>query len=260
MVALWSYGPVKSLSLPMKKSGGRNNSGRITSRHRGGGHRRRYRLVSFDRRPFEKQIGCVVRFEYDPNRNAALALIAYTSGRLSYTLAIQGLRVGATVVNGIAGDFAAGNAMALSLMPPGSLVCSLRFYPTLTSRVAVSGGSFAQLLRRYNDRYSVLKLPSGEKRLFRSNLWAVFGIPLSATAMRVPLGSKAGRTRWLGFRPSVRGVAMNPVDHPHGGGQGKTSGGRPSVSPWARLTKGFVTKPRRFASPLIYKHRKLKEK
>ena len=257
MVKLWSGISVKTLSLPLNKSGGRNNRGRITSRHLGGGHRRRHRVITFDRSPFQNQIGSVIRVEHDPNRTSALVLIIYASGTLSYGLAVHGLVPGSTVMNGVSGDFIHGNSMALGSMPPGSIICSLKFYPTAESRVAIAAGSSAQLLRRFDSRYSLIKLPSGEKRLFSSALWAVFGIPLARDSLKLRLSSKAGRTRWLGVRPSVRGVAMNPVDHPHGGGQGKTSGGRPSVSPWAILTKGYVTKPRRFTSRLVYRHRKL---
>lgn len=256
MISLWRGKPIRALTVSLKKSGGRNNLGHITIRHSGGGHKRFYRMVSLDRSSFRGQIGSVIRFEYDPSRSAPLSLIVYDSGTAAYNLAVQGMSLNSVIVNDSVAEFLPGNSMPIKSVPPGSLICSFPFFLGSGSFVACAAGAIAQVLRTIKDS-TLIKLPSGERRFFSSSIWAVLGTPLISEELKGVISSKAGRTRWLGRRPSVRGVAMNPVDHPHGGGQGKTSGGRPSVSPWGMLTKGYVTSPLRFASRNIYKHRRL---
>jgi len=253
---LWRGKSFKKLTKSIKKSGGRNFKGRITTRHFGGGHSYRTRIVDFDRSTFNTQPSWIKRFEYAPGRTGTLALLVYKEGSISYVLASNGLKLGQMIGNGINFDTLPGNSLPLTHVPPGTIMHSVNFRPGSKSGVARAGGTFVQMLRRYNDRYSLMKIPSGEKRLFQSELWGTIGTVMPVNVLKKQIKFKAGANRWRGIRPSVRGVAMNPVDHPHGGGQGKTSGGRPSVSPWARLTKGFVTKPKRFTKSIVYRHRK----
>jgi len=250
---IWKGKVVKSLTVRLKKSSGRNNSGVITLRHRGGGHPSKYRLIDFDRSAFNGKYAFVKRIEYDPSRNVPIALVCYENGVLSYVLCPVGIRPGSMIGNGILFESYNGNSSSLANIPPGTLIHSFGFAPVLRSGLARAAGAFGQVLKRFGRHYIMLKIPSGQKRFFHVSIWASIGIPLALKELKPVYVYKAGRNRWLGYRPSVRGVAMNPIDHPHGGGQGKTSGGRPSVSPWAILTKGFVTKPKRFASKLIYK-------
>jgi large subunit ribosomal protein L2 len=254
---IWKGRPVKALTRITYSSGGRNCYGKITCRHKGGRSAINYRLLDTNREQYTNHVARLLRVEKDPRRTAAINLFMYENGILTYNIATQGLKISSFILNGPLAEPTSGSAMALANVPPGTLICCLQFFPRTRSHVAMAGGSFAQLLRRVDDRYSLVKLPSGERRFFSSAIWAVVGVPISVGEFSTPISSKAGRNRWLGIRPSVRGVAMNPVDHPHGGGQGKTSGGRPSVSPWGRLTKGRVTKPLRFQSSLVYKSRKL---
>lgn len=251
---LWFGKSVKSLCVKVNSKAGRNLGGRITVRHRIGGHAKKYRFVDFDRKFFNGLGGLIKRVEYDPNRNVPIALVCYENGVLSYILCPVGLRVGSVVGSGVVFESYNGNSLPLSHIPPGTLVHSFAFTPFARSGIARSAGTFGQVLKRFGRDYVMLKIPSGQKRFFHVSIWASIGVPMSITDLKPNKIYKAGRNIWLGYRPSVRGVAMNPVDHPHGGGQGKTSGGRPSVSPWAILTKGYVTGSKRFKTKLIYKN------
>ncbi|ALG69811.1 50S ribosomal protein L2 [Azospirillum thiophilum] len=249
---LWKGKPVKTLTEGLTKSGGRNNTGRITARRMGGGHKRVYRLVDFKRRKFD--IPAVVeRLEYDPNRTAFIALIKYQDGTLSYILAPQRLKVGDTVVSGEKVDVKPGNAMPLRNIPVGSIVHNVELKAGKGGQVARSAGTYLQLVGR-DGGYAQLKLPSGELRVVRGECMATLGAVSNPDQMNTNLG-KAGRNRWLGKRPSVRGVAMNPIDHPHGGGEGRTSGGRHPVTPWGKPTKGKKTRHNKKTDGLILRRR-----
>ena len=230
--------PVKTLTKGLSKSGGRNNHGRITSRRRGGGAKRTYRIVDFKRNRFEAAV--VERLEYDPNRSAFIALIKYPNDDLSYILAPQRLAAGDTVVAGDRVDVKPGNAMPLSAMPIGTIIHNVEMKQGKGGQLARSAGTYVQLVRR-DQGYAILRLTSGEQRLVRSECMATVGAVSNPDNSNIKL-AKAGRNRWLGKRPSVRGVAMNPVDHPHGGGEGRTSGGRHPVTPWGKPTKGKRTR------------------
>ncbi|MBL6954091.1 MAG: 50S ribosomal protein L2 [Alphaproteobacteria bacterium] len=230
--------PVKSLTVGLSKSGGRNNYGRITARRRGGGAKRSYRIVDFKRRRFEP--ATVERLEYDPNRSAFIALIRYPDDELSYILAPQRLAPGDSVVSGERVDVKPGNAMPLASIPVGTIVHNVEMKPGKGGQLARSAGTYVQLVGR-DQGYAILRLTSGEQRLVRSECMATVGAVSNPDKSNVKL-AKAGRNRWLGKRPSVRGVAMNPVDHPHGGGEGRTSGGRHPVTPWGKPTKGKRTR------------------
>ncbi len=236
---LWKGKPVKALTEGLHKSGGRNNKGRITTRHIGGGHARRYRMVDFKRRTFDVP-AVVERLEYDPNRTAFLALIKYQDGTQAYILAPQRLQVGDSVVAGEKVDVKPGNAMQLKNIPVGTIVHNVEMRPGKGGQIARSAGAYVQIVGR-DSGYAQLKLSSGEQRLVPQECMATVGAVSNADHTNVKLG-KAGRKRWLGVRPSVRGVAMNPVDHPHGGGEGRTSGGRHPVTPWGKGTKGTKTR------------------
>ncbi|MDP7546182.1 MAG: 50S ribosomal protein L2, partial [Alphaproteobacteria bacterium] len=230
--------PVKALTVGLSKSGGRNNHGRITARRRGGGAKRSYRIVDFKRRRFET--ATVERLEYDPNRSAFIALIRYPDGELSYILAPQRLAPGDRVVAGERVDVKPGNAMPLASMPVGTIVHNVEMKPGKGGQMARSAGTYVQLVGR-DQGYAILRLTSGEQRLVRAECMATVGAVSNPDKSNIKL-AKAGRNRWLGKRPSVRGVAMNPVDHPHGGGEGRTSGGRHPVTPWGKPTKGKRTR------------------
>ncbi|MBT4686984.1 MAG: 50S ribosomal protein L2 [Rhodospirillaceae bacterium] len=230
--------PVKTLTKGLSKSGGRNNHGRITSRRRGGGAKRTYRIVDFKRNRFEAAV--VERLEYDPNRSAFIALIKYPNDDLSYILAPQRLAAGDTVVAGDRVDVKPGNAMPLSAMPIGTIIHNVEMKQGKGGQLARSAGTYVQLVGR-DQGYAILRLTSGEQRLVRSECMATVGAVSNPDNSNIKL-AKAGRNRWLGKRPSVRGVAMNPVDHPHGGGEGRTSGGRHPVTPWGKPTKGKRTR------------------
>ncbi len=249
---LWKGKPVKSLTEGLTKSGGRNNTGRITARRIGGGHKRVYRLVDFKRRKFDVP-AVVERLEYDPNRTAFIALIKYQDGTLSYILAPQRLKVGDTVVSGEKVDVKPGNAMPLRSIPVGSVVHNVELKAGKGGQVARSAGTYLQLVGR-DGGYAQLKLPSGELRVVRGECMATIGAVSNPDQMNTNLG-KAGRNRWLGVRPSVRGVAMNPIDHPHGGGEGRTSGGRHPVTPWGKPTKGKKTRHNKKTDGLILRRR-----
>ncbi len=234
--------PEKSLTRPLKKSGGRNNHGRITSRHRGGGHKRRYRLVDFRRKKHDVTAE-VLSIEYDPNRSARIALLQYSDGEKSYILAPSGLRVGAKVASGDKAEAAPGNALPLRSIPLGTEIHNLELTPGRGAQLIRSAGAAAVLANREGG-YALVKLPSGEIRRIHEECYATVGQVGNTDHMNVSSG-KAGRTRWRGRRPSVRGVAMNPVDHPMGGGEGKSKGGggrHHPVSPWGQLAKGYKTR------------------
>lgn len=231
--------PEKSLLSPIKKTGGRNNNGRITSRRRGGGHKRRYREIDFKRR----KLGVpskVASIEYDPNRSARIALLHYIDGEKRYILSPNGLKVGDAVVAGPEADIKPGNALPLDKIPVGTTVHNVELVSGRGGQMARSAGSGAQLMAKDGD-YATLKLPSGEMRMVRRECYATIGQVGNLDHENIVWG-KAGKSRWMGRRPSVRGVAMNPVDHPHGGGEGKSSGGRHPVTPWGRPTKGYKTR------------------
>ncbi len=249
---LWKGKPVKSLTEGLTKSGGRNNTGRITARRMGGGHKRVYRLVDFKRRKFDVP-AIVERLEYDPNRSAFIALIKYEDGTLSYILAPQRLKVGDTVVAGEKVDVKPGNAMPLKNIPVGSVLHNVELKPGKGGQLARSAGTYLQLVGR-DGGYAQLKLPSGELRMVRGECMATLGAVSNPDNMNTNKG-KAGRNRWLGIRPSVRGVAMNPIDHPHGGGEGRTSGGRHPVTPWGKPTKGKKTRHNKKTDGLILRRR-----
>ncbi|RMD63201.1 MAG: 50S ribosomal protein L2 [Alphaproteobacteria bacterium] len=244
--------PVKTLTEGLTKKGGRNNTGRITARRRGGGHKRLYRVVDFRRRKYDVPAK-VVRLEYDPNRTAFIALIEYEDGELSYILAPQRLDVGDTVVSGARVDIKPGNAMPLSAIPVGTIVHNVELKPGKGGQIARSAGTYVQLVGR-DAGYALLRLSSGEVRMVRGECMATVGAVSNPDQANITL-AKAGRRRWLGKRPAVRGVAMNPIDHPHGGGEGRTSGGRHPVTPWGKPTKGAKTRRNKRTDSLIVRRR-----
>lgn len=231
--------PEKSLLCPLPKTGGRNNQGRITTRFRGGGHKRQYRLIDFKRNKLDIPAK-VFSIEYDPNRGARIALLHYVDGEKRYILAPQNLKVGDEVISSETADIKPGNAMSLKVMPLGSLVHNVEMKPGKGGQLARGAGNYCQVMAKEGS-YTLLKLPSGEMRLVLSTCKATVGQLSNSDHNSISLG-KAGRTRWLGRRPHVRGVAMNPVDHPLGGGEGRSSGGRHPVSPWGMPAKGFKTR------------------
>ncbi|MFN8831248.1 MAG: 50S ribosomal protein L2 [Labrys sp. (in: a-proteobacteria)] len=249
--------PVKTLTEGLNKSGGRNNLGRVTSFRKSGGHKQSYRLVDFKRRK-HGVAATVERIEYDPNRTAFIALIKYADGELSYILAPQRLAVGDTVVSGASVDVKPGNAMPVSAMPVGTIVHNVELKQGKGGAIARSAGSYAQIVGR-DGAYVIVRLNSGEQRLVHGGCLATVGAVSNPDHMNTSLG-KAGRSRWLGVKPSVRGVAMNPIDHPHGGGEGRTSGGRHPVTPWGKGTKGTKTRSNKSTSKFIIASRHAKKK
>ena len=250
---LWKGKPVKGLTEGQTGTGGRNNHGRITSRFRGGGHKQAYRTVDFKRRKFDVP-ATVERLEYDPNRTAFIALVKYADGELAYILAPQRLRVGDTVVAGARADIKPGNAMPLGAIPVGTIVHNIEMKAGAGGKIARSAGTYAQLVGK-DSGYAQIKLMSGEVRLVRGECMASIGPVSNPDNMNQKIG-KAGRMRWLGFRPHNRGVVMNPVDHPLGGGEGRSSGGRHPVSPWGKPTKGYKTRGNKRTDDLIIRRRK----
>ena len=250
--ALHKGDPIKSLTEGLRKKGGRNNTGRITARRIGGGHKRRYRMVDF-RRTKVDVTATVERLEYDPNRTAFIALLKYEDGELAYILAPQRLSVGDTVIAGSAVDIRPGNAMPLKNIPVGTIVHNVELKPGKGGQMARSAGAYVSLVGK-DQGYAQLKLPSGELRLVRGECMATVGAVSNQDHQNVKLG-KAGRKRWQGKRPAVRGVAMNPIDHPHGGGEGRTSGGRHPVTPWGKPTKGKRTRSNKRTDKLIMRRR-----
>lgn len=249
---LWKGKPCKSLTRGLKKTGGRNNTGRITSWHRGGGHKKLYRFVDFKRNKSDVE-ATVQRIEYDPNRTAFIALVEYSDKELSYILAPQGLSAGDKVLSSESADIKVGNSLSLKNIPVGTIVHNVEMKPMKGGQLARSAGSFITLVGK-DSGYAQLKMPSGELRIVSLECKATIGVVSNSDQKNTKIG-KAGRSRWLGRRPVVRGVAMNPVDHPHGGGEGKTSGGRHPVTPWGKPTKGKKTRNNKFTSKFIIKRR-----
>jgi large subunit ribosomal protein L2 len=249
---LWKGKPKKALTEGLRGKGGRNNTGRTTMRWRGGGHKRRYRIIDFKRDKLDMP-AVVERLEYDPNRTAFIALIRYRDGEFAYILAPQRLNRGDTVVSGARVDVKPGNAMPLSAMPVGTIIHNVEMKPSKGGQIARSAGTYAQLVGR-DQGYALLRLASGELRMVRAECRATVGAVSNPDQQNVVI-AKAGRNRWLGRRPSVRGVAMNPIDHPHGGGEGRTSGGRHPVTPWGKPTKGKKTRHNKATDRLIVRRR-----
>ena len=250
---LYKGKPEKSLTEGLSGKGGRNNAGRITARRRGGGHKRRYRKVDFKRRKLDVA-ATVERIEYDPNRSAFIALITYADGEKSYILAPQRLNVGDTVVSGEKADIKPGNALPMQNIPVGTIIHNIELKAGAGGQLARSAGTYVQLIGK-DQGYAQLRLTSGEIRMVRAECMATIGAVSNPDQANIKLG-KAGRKRWLGKRPSVRGVAMNPVDHPHGGGEGRSSGGRHPVTPWGVPTKGKRTRSNKKTDRLIMRRRK----
>ena len=246
--------PVKKLTKGLTKSGGRNNTGRITSWHKGGGHKRKYRIVDFKRVKHDIQAS-IERIEYDPNRSSFIALIKYEDGQKSYILSPQKIRVGDKVISGKKVDIKPGNAMPISSIPLGTLLHNVELKPGKGGQIARAAGTYVQLIGR-DQGYSILRLSSGEVRLVLSTCMATIG-SVSNSDNKNRNDGKAGRSRWMGRRPHVRGVAMNPIDHPHGGGEGRTSGGRHPVTPWGKPTKGKRTRSNKKTDRLIVRRRKV---
>jgi large subunit ribosomal protein L2 len=255
--ALHKGKPIKGLTEGKSSTGGRNNKGRITVRWRGGGHKRAYRLVDFKRRKVDMP-AVVERLEYDPNRTAFIALIRYEDGELSYILAPQRLSVGDTVISAQRADVKPGNAMPLYSMPIGTIIHNVEMKPGRGGQIARSAGTYAQYVGR-DSGYALLRLNSGEQRLVHQNCIATVGAVSNPDHGNISIG-KAGRNRWLGKMPSVRGVAMNPVDHPHGGGEGRSSGGRHPVTPWGKPTKGKRTRSNKRTDRFIARSRHARKK
>jgi large subunit ribosomal protein L2 len=247
--------PEKSLVRPLKKSGGRNSYGRVTAYHRGGGHKRRYRLIDFKRNKLEVPAK-VATIEYDPNRTTRIALLHYVDGEKRYILAPQDLRVGDMVVSSATADIKPGNTLPLANIPTGTLVHNVEMKPGKGGQMARAAGSAAQLMAK-EGKQAHLKLPSGEVRMVPVDCRATIGQLSNVEQENVSLG-KAGRKRWVGKRPHVRGVVMNPVDHPMGGGEGKSSGGRHPCTPWGVPTKGYKTRKPKASDRYIVKHRSKK--
>jgi large subunit ribosomal protein L2 len=245
--------PIKTLTEGKHSTGGRNNDGRITSRFRGGGHKKAYRLVDFKRKKLDVP-AVVERLEYDPNRTAHIALIKYNDGELSYILAPQKLKVGDTVIASAGADVKPGNAMPLANVPIGTFIHNVEMKPGKGGQMARSAGTYAQLVGR-DAGYAQIKLSSGEMRVVPTGCMATIGAVSNPDHMNQNLG-KAGRKRWMGKRPHNRGVVMNPVDHPHGGGEGRTSGGRHPVSPWGQVAKGGKTRHNKKTDQFIIRRRK----
>jgi large subunit ribosomal protein L2 len=246
--------PEKNLTTALRKTGGRNNKGRTTMRHRGGGHRRRYRIIDFKRNKFDIP-SKVATIEYDPNRSAYIALLHYVDGEKRYILSPAGLKVGDELISGADVELKIGNSLSLKNIPAGMVVHNVELIQGKGGQIVRSAGTAARIMAR-DDGYVTLKLPSGEVRMVPENCMATLGQVGNRTHNQVVSG-KAGRTRWLGRRPKVRGVAMNPVDHPMGGGEGKSSGGRHPVSPTGVLAKGYKTrKKNKKSNELIVKRRK----
>jgi large subunit ribosomal protein L2 len=245
--------PEKSLMEPLKKTGGRNNHGRVTSWCRGGGHKRRYRIIDFRR----EKLGIpakVASIEYDPNRSARIALLHYVDGEKRYIVAPLGLEVGHELVSGPDVEVKSGNAMPLQSVPLGTAVHNLELIPGKGAQVARTAGAECQVMAK-EGRFATVRLPSGEMRMFDTRCYCTIGKVGNIDHENEVVG-KAGKSRWLGRRPSVRGVAMNPIDHPMGGGEGKTSGGRHPCTPWGKATKGLKTRKKKSSDNLIVRRRK----
>jgi len=254
---LYKGKPVKKLTEGLSSKGGRNNTGRITVRHQGGGHKRTYRLIDFKRRKWDVAAK-IERLEYDPNRTAFIALVTYEDGEQAYILAPQRVKVGDAVIAGEVTDIKPGNAMLLKSVPVGTIIHNVEMKPEKGGQIARSAGSYAQIVGR-DGPYAIVRLNSGEQRLIHGNCMATVGAVSNPDNSNTNMG-KAGRSRWLGRRPTVRGVAMNPVDHPHGGGEGRTSGGRHPVTPWGKPTKGKKTRTNKGSDKFIMRSRHQRKK
>lgn len=254
--ALYKGKPVKALTEGKTRNGGRNNKGRITARRIGGGHKQRYRMIDFKRT--REGRAKVERLEYDPNRTAFIALITYDDGQQSYIIAPQRLAPGDFVVSGDKVDVKPGNCMPMANIPVGTIIHNIELKIGKGAQIARSAGTYAQLIGR-DSGYAQLKLSSGEMRMVRAECRATIGAVSNQDQQNIDLG-KAGRKRWLGKRPSVRGVAMNPFDHPHGGGEGRTSGGRHPVTPWGKPTKGRKTRRNKATDKYVIRDRRAKKK
>jgi len=244
---------VRALKAPLSKSGGRNNRGRVTARRRGGGHKRTYRIIDFKRDKFEIPAR-VASIQYDPNRSANIALLNYADGEKRYILSPLGLKVGDTIMSGAAPEIHVGNSMPLDKVPLGTLIHNVEMKRGKGGQLARGAGTYAQLVAKEGE-YGQVRLPSGEVRMIRLECRATLGQVGNTDHENISIG-KAGRSRWLGKRPKVRGVAMNPVDHPMGGGEGKSSGGRHPCTPWGKPTKGYKTRKKKLSDALIVKRRK----
>jgi len=255
--SLYKGKPVKALTEGKNATGGRNNNGRITVRFRGGGHKQAYRKVDFKRRKFDVNAR-VERIEYDPNRTGFIALLKYDDGELAYILAPQRLAEGDIVVAGEHVDVKPGNAMPLGNMPIGTIVHNIELKIGKGAQIARSAGAYAQIVGR-DQEYVILRLNSAEQRLVHGKCMATVGAVSNSDHMNTSIG-KAGRTRWLGWRPHNRGVSMNPIDHPHGGGEGRTSGGRHPVTPWGFPTKGKKTRKNKSTTKFIVSSRHARKK
>ena len=248
--------PERKLTVALRKTGGRNNFGRITSRRRGGGHRRRYRIIDFKRNKFDIK-GNVISVEYDPNRSSRIALIEYEDKERRYILAADGMKLGDSIISSLDNKipFKVGNNTSMKNIPEGLSIHNIELKPLKGAQLARSAGTYARIMAKENGMVTI-KLPSGEMRMVNENCQATIGVVGNKNNENIKIG-KAGRSRWLGRRPKVRGVAMNPVDHPHGGGEGKTSGGRHPVSPWGTPAKGYKTrKKNKPSNKFIVKRRK----
>ncbi len=244
--------PEKSLLVTLKKSGGRNSYGRVTARHIGGGHKQKYRIIDFRRNKLDIP-AIVATIEYDPNRSARIALLNYVDGEKRYILAPNNLKVGDKIIASEEADIKPGNALPIRAIPLGTIIHNIELKVGKGGQLARSAGTFAQLMNKEGG-YAQIKLPSGEVRMILQGCMATIGQVGNLDSEKVSLG-KAGRARWLGRRPKVRGVAMNPVDHPHGGGEGRTSGGRHPVTPWGIPTKGYKTRTNKRSTRFIIKKR-----
>ena len=254
---LYKGKPFAGLTQKSKKSGGRNNQGRITTRHIGGGHKRKYRIIDF-KRDKDNINAKVERLEYDPNRNANIALLLYSDGERRYIIAPKNLKTGDSVVSGKDSTINVGNSLPLKNIPVGTQVHCIEMKPGKGAQIARSAGTVAQIAALEGE-YATLKLKSGEMRKINSNCRATIG-EVGNSEYNLQSYGKAGAKRWLGIRPTVRGVAMNPIDHPHGGGEGKTSGGRDPVSPWGTPTKGYKTRSNKRTSSMIIRRRASKRR
>ena len=251
--SLWKGSSYKPLTKGQSVTGGRNNFGRITSRHKGGGQKHKYRVIDFLRKK-KNILGLVERIEYDPNRTAYIALIKYDDNERTYIICPQNLNVGDKIISGESVEIKVGNCLALKDIPPGTSIHNVELLPGNGGKLARSAGS-SVTLSGYDNDYAIIKLSSGETRKVRSDCVATIGVVSNPDQKNIKIG-KAGRNRWKGKRPQTRGVAMNPVDHPHGGGEGKTSGGRSPVSPWGQSAKGLKTRRPQRSDKLIISRRK----
>jgi len=250
---LWKGKSIKSLTIGKKSSSGRNNLGRITSRRRGSGHKQKYRQIDFYRKKHDIE-AVVERFEYDPNRSAHIMLVKYEDGERAYMLVPQNIKIGDKIISGNKKEIKLGNCMPLHDIPVGTAIHNVEMIPGGGAKIARAAGSFVQITGSVGE-YSIIKLASGEIRKILSKAKATIGVLSNTDQKNIKIG-KAGRNRWLGIRPSVRGVVMNPVDHPHGGGEGKSSGGRNPVSPWGQSAKGLKTRNNKRTNKYIISERK----